>query len=213
MQNQPQAIWWVGDSTVQHNRIDTWPQCGMGQVLELYLRPGIPVHNHARNGRSTKSFREEGLFAPVGAGLCPGDLLLIQFGHNDEKKEDPSRFTSPETYAANLLAYARTALDRGALPVLITPLVRRRFQDGQLLPTHGPWPDAARRLAEREHLPLIDLTREAQLWSGQWDPKTAFPCICTWPPGCTPPIRTALPMIPICAMKAQSALPGWWLAA
>ena len=57
MQNQPQAIWWVGDSTVQHNRIDTWPQCGMGQVLELYLRPGIPVHNHARNGRSTKSFR------------------------------------------------------------------------------------------------------------------------------------------------------------
>lgn len=59
------------------------------------------------------------------------------------------------------MAYARTALDRGALPVLITPLVRRRFQNGQLLPTHGPWPDAARRLAEREHLPLIDLTRES----------------------------------------------------
>lgn len=161
MQSQPQAIWWIGDSTVQHNRIDTWPQCGMGQVLELYLRPGTPVHNHARNGRSTKSFRKEGLFAPVEAGLRPGDLLLIQFGHNDEKKEDPSRFTSPEAYAANLLAYARTALDLGALPVLITPLVRRRFQDSRLLPTHGPWPDAARRLAEREHLPLIDLTRES----------------------------------------------------
>ena len=116
MQSQPQAIWWIGDSTVQHNRIDTWPQCGMGQVLELYLRPGIPVHNHARNGRSTKSFRKEGLFAPVEAGLRPGDLLLIQFGHNDEKKEDPSRFTSPETYAANLLAYARTALDRCSSP-------------------------------------------------------------------------------------------------
>ena len=81
-------IFWIGDSTVQFNNISTWPQCGMGQVLDLYVRPGIAVYDHARNGRSTKSFYDEGLWAPVEAALCPGDLLLMQFGHNDEKSED-----------------------------------------------------------------------------------------------------------------------------
>ena len=76
-------IFWIGDSTVQFNNISTWPQCGMGQVLDLYVRPGIAVYDHARNGRSTKSFRDEGLWAPVEAALRPGDLLLMQFGHND----------------------------------------------------------------------------------------------------------------------------------
>ena len=55
------TVYWIGDSTVQFNHIDTWPQCGMGQVLDIYLRPGLTVHNHARNGRSAKSFRAEGL--------------------------------------------------------------------------------------------------------------------------------------------------------
>lgn len=151
-------IFWIGDSTVQYNNISTWPQCGMGQALDLYLVPGIMVCNHARNGRSTKSFREEGLWAPVEAALHPGDLLLIQFGHNDEKSEDPARYAAPEQYAANLLAYAREAQAKGALPVLITPLVRRHFEGDRLTPTHGAYPDAVRQLAAREALPLIDLT-------------------------------------------------------
>ena len=92
-------IFWIGDSTVQFNSIFTWPQCGMGQVLDLYVRPGIAVYDHARNGRSTKSFREEGLWAPVEDALRPGDLLLIQFGHNDEKMNDPTRYASPEQFS------------------------------------------------------------------------------------------------------------------
>ena len=127
-------IFWIGDSTVQYNNISTWPQCGMGQALDLYLASGITVCNHARNGRSTKSFREEGLWAPVEAALRPGDLLLIQFGHNDEKSEDPARYAAPEQYVANLLAYAREAQAKGALPVLITPLVRRHFEGDRLTP-------------------------------------------------------------------------------
>ena len=66
------TYFWIGDSTVQFNNISTWPQCGMGQVLDLYVRPGIAVYDHARNGRSTKSFYDEGLWAPVEAALCPG---------------------------------------------------------------------------------------------------------------------------------------------
>ena len=90
--------------------------------------------------------------------MRPGDLLLIQFGHNDEKSEDPARYAAPEQYAANLLAYAREAQAKGALPVLITPLVRRHFEGDRLTPTHGAYPDAVRQLAARESLPLIDLT-------------------------------------------------------
>ena len=63
----------------------------MGQVLDLFVRPDIAVYDHARNGRSTNSFREEGLWTPVKDALRPGDLLLMQFGHNNEKIEDPTR--------------------------------------------------------------------------------------------------------------------------
>lgn len=152
------TIHWIGDSTVQYNDIRTWPQCGIGQALELYLQPGVRVANYARNGRSTKSFRDEGLWQPVPGQLQPGDLLLIQFGHNDEKSEDPSRYATPEQYAQNLLAYAQEAARLGALPVLITPLTRRQFADGRLKLTHGPYPDAARAAAQHAGLPCIDLT-------------------------------------------------------
>lgn len=151
-------VFYIGDSTVQCNRIDTWPQCGMGQVFSLFLRPEIRVFNHARNGRSTKSFYEEDLWLPVENALRPGDFLLIQFGHNDEKSEDATRYTTPAQYADNLSAYAQAALAKGALPVLITPLTRRQFVGDMLTQSHGAYPDAVRHLAAAEHLPLIDLT-------------------------------------------------------
>ena len=150
-------IFWIGDSTVQENRIDTWPQCGIGQVLYLYLKPNVQVCNYAKNGRSTRSFLAEGRFSAVESALDSGDLLLIQFGHNDEKLEDPSRYTSPDEYAANLHHFAHAAQERGARPVLITPIVRRKFMAGNLQPTHGEYPQAVRTLAKTEGLPLIDL--------------------------------------------------------
>ena len=155
------TIHWIGDSTVQYNDITTWPQCGMGQALHLYLRPEVQVANYARNGRSTVSFRAEGLWQP--ARLAAGDLLLIQFGHNDEKLEDPARGAGPDQYAANLLAYADEAVQAGALPVIVTPLTRRQFDpDGSLKPTHGAYPAAARAAAAARGLPCIDLTRASR---------------------------------------------------
>lgn len=156
-------VFWIGDSTVQENKIDAWPQHGMGQALPLYLRPGIEMHNHAKNGRSSKSFRDEGLWAPVEAALGPGDLLLVSFGHNDEKSEDPSRYAAPEQYAENLTAYCETAREKGALAVLLTPLTRRRFTpDGKLEHSHGPYPDALRGAATLAGIPLIDLTAQSR---------------------------------------------------
>ncbi len=155
-------IYWIGDSTVHFNHVDTWPQCGMGQELEVYLRPGVRVCNHAENGRSTKSFWDEGWFEPVGKALKPGDFLFIQFGHNDPKSEDPARYAAPEDYRRNLLRYADVARAAGALPVLITPLTRRRFEGGVLTESHGAYPGVMRALAAEEGIPLIDLTAKSR---------------------------------------------------
>lgn len=154
------TIFWIGDSIVQTNDITSYPRCGMGQALPLYLKLEVRVANHAQSGRSTKSFFEEGWFAPVEAGMCAGDLMLIQFGHNDSKSEDPTRYTKPfGDFSENLRSYIRAARAKGALPVLVTPICRRRFdENGALQNTHGRYPEAMRAVAKQENTPCIDLT-------------------------------------------------------
>lgn len=153
-------IYYIGDSTVQENKFDTYPQTGMAQTLGLYLNPDIRVEPRGKNGRSTKSFLDEGLFAPVERNMGPGDYLLIQFGHNDEK-EDPLRHTdSFGSFQENLLYFIRQARRAGAMPMLITPIARRRFDDAGnfLTGSHGAYPEAIRRLGAREGVPVADLT-------------------------------------------------------
>lgn len=153
-------VFYIGDSTVQLNKFDTYPQTGMSQVLELFLAPGVRVEPHGKNGRSTKSFLDEGLFVPVQEQMGQGDFLLIQFGHNDEK-DDPARHTEPYGgYQDNLRFFIREARARGAYPVLITPISRRYFDEaGSFLPgSHGEYPNAVRQLGAQEAVPVADLT-------------------------------------------------------
>ena len=153
-------IFYIGDSTVQFNKIDTYPQTGMSQVLPIFVAEGITVCPYAKNGRSTKSFLDEGLFEPVRQQLEPGDFLFIQFGHNDEKA-DPARYTSPfGSYQENLRFFIREARERGAQPLLITPIARRLFDpEGNFLPgSHGDYPEAMRQLGRAENVPVADLT-------------------------------------------------------
>ena len=153
-------VYYIGDSTVQVNKIDTYPQCGMAQGICWYLRDGVEVVSLAKNGRSTKSFLEEGLFVPAQEGMQPGDLLLIQFGHNDEKT-DEARHTDPYgSYQENLRFYINTARERGAHPLLITPIGRRLFDEaGNFRPgSHGQYPQAMRCLGAEMDVPVADLT-------------------------------------------------------
>lgn len=153
-------IFYIGDSTVQLNKIDTYPQTGMSQVLELFLKPEVRVMPHGKNGRSTKSFLDEGLFEPVRQQMGRGDFLLIQFGHNDEK-EDPARHTEAfGSFQENLRVFINTAREAGSYPVLVTPIARRRFdEEGNFLPgSHGDYPKAIRELGAAEQVPVADLT-------------------------------------------------------
>ena len=96
-------IFWAADSTVQTNNITTYPQTGIGQVFSLFVKDGVTVVNHAKNGRSTKSFMDEGRLKKIDEQIGAGDYLFIQFGHNDEKSEDPTRYTEPfSTFMENL---------------------------------------------------------------------------------------------------------------
>ena len=96
------TIFWAGDSTVQYNDILTFPQTGIGQVMNLFLKPEVRVENHAKNGRSTKSFIDESRLTPIYDKITAGDFLFIQFGHNDEKSM-PDRHTDPgSTFDANI---------------------------------------------------------------------------------------------------------------
>ena len=154
------TIYWAGESTVQYNDITTYPQTGIGQVFHLFLKPEVKVLNFAKNGRSTKSFIDEGRLAAIEEQITEGDFLFIQFGHNDEKKADPVRYTDPfGQYMVNLERFVNAAREKKAYPVLITPLERRCFAEGNQLGVgeHSDYVAAMKQAAENLDVPLIDL--------------------------------------------------------
>ncbi len=149
-------VYLIGDSTVQAGGD---PFYGWGSLLQPFCRAGVHVFNHAKSGESSRSFWESGLFGPVRDALRPGDLLMIQFGHNDEK--DDHRHTVPSgSYVDFLCGYLDAAQERGAVAALITSVSRRFFlSDGSLLYTHGEYPQAVRALAQKRGVPCIDLKK------------------------------------------------------
>lgn len=160
MEQSTVRIFWAADSTVQTNDITTYPQTGIGQVFSLYTREGVCVLNHAKNGRSTKSFMDEGRLAVIEQEIGEGDFLFIQFGHNDEKSEDVTRYTEPfSTFMENLETYIRVARTHNANPVLITPLERRCFVDTVHLGigAHSDYVAAMKQTAKKCDVPLVDL--------------------------------------------------------
>ena len=175
-------LYYIGDSTVAYNKIHTYPQTGMSQGLPLYLSDGVRVISLAKNGRSTKSFLDEGLFEPAQQGMGPGDFLLIQFGHNDEK-DDPARHTDPNgSFRDNLRYFIGEARARGAYPVLITPIARRLFdENGAFRPgSHGPYPDAVRQVGQEENVPVADLTALTEAFLEELGDEASKPLF-VWP--------------------------------
>lgn len=157
----------AGDSTAAPKDVGSAPETGWGMALPFYLAGRITVANHARNGRSSKSFIDEGRLDRIAEQIAPGDILLTQFSHNDEKTSDPARGTDPwTTYQEYLTQYVEVARTAGALPVFATSTERRRFDDdGNARETHGEYPHAMRALASELGVPVIDVQpRTLALW-------------------------------------------------
>lgn len=166
----PRQVFIVGDSTASEYGPERAPRQGWGMQLQSFLDPAAwQVRNHAQSGRSSRSFIEQGWLEPVARELRKGDVLLVQFGHNDEKAEDPSRYNEPRNaFPQWLMRYLALARDKGATPILVTPLARRKFERGstidQLLDTHGLYALAVRELAMRERVGLVDLNASSTAW-------------------------------------------------
>jgi len=165
-QNKPFTIYTIGDSTMANKKAKVYPETGWCQVLNQYFDKTVTIKNHAVNGRSSKSFIDEGRWQSVLDSLQEGDVVFIQFGHNDQKEYDSTRYTTPYgTYSENLERFVNESREKGASPVLFTSIVRRKFgEDGLLIDTHGDYPVAARNLAEKLSVPMIDLQKISESW-------------------------------------------------
>ena len=150
----------IGDSTMADKPDpEKNPERGWGQVLPSFFAEGVAVKNHAVNGRSTKSFIREGRWDSVLAQLKKGDYVFIQFGHNDAKITDSTRYTNPYTgYRRNLIRYVNESRSKGAKPVLFSPIVRRKFnENGTLEDAHGAYPFVMREVARDLDVPFVDM--------------------------------------------------------
>ncbi len=152
----------IGDSTAASYEKQRHPLTGWAQVLQEYLDESkIVVINKAISGRSSKSYRDEGHWAPIQDRLKEGDYVFIQFGHNDQKKNDPKRYSDAfGTYTDNLRQYIKDTRATGALPVLLTSINRNSWvSDTELGHSLENYPEAVRALAEKENIPLLDLEK------------------------------------------------------
>ena len=174
-------IFMIGDSTMANKKYQSTPERGWGMVLACFFDDEVEIDNHAVNGRSSKSFIDEGRWQKVIDNVKPGDYVFIQFGHNDEKPQ-PERHTDPgTTFDANLRRFVEETRQRGGIPVLFNAVVRRNFQiveekndddeklrliDAKTAPlvkegdtlrdTHGAYLDSPRNVAHETGCAFVD---------------------------------------------------------
>ena len=186
MQQKVTTIFIIGDSTAAKKDLSKGsPERGWGMALQRYFDEAfICVDNHAVNGRSSLSFINEGRWQKVLDKIQPGDYVIIQFGHNDEK-DDPSRHTDPgSTFDANLAKFVNETRAKGGMPIIMNSVVRRNFakktvkggddeslrnttfkdgaktvEDDVLKDTHGLYAVAPRNVADSLHAYFVDANK------------------------------------------------------
>jgi lysophospholipase L1-like esterase len=147
----------------------------------------VRVENHAKNGRSTRLFVEQGLWQGLLDALKEGDYVFIQFGHNDGAKDKPDRYTPPEDYRANLVRFVKEVRERKATPVLFTPVMRRKFTPGgAFVDQHGVYPGLVREVAAELKVPLIDMHRASERVLVRYGPEESRKLFLQLKPGENP---------------------------
>lgn len=169
-------VWLIGDSTMCYYGPERAPLAGWGMPFAGFFDSTVQVNNRARGGRSTRTFLSENRWQSIADSLQEGDYVLIQFGHNDEAKEEKykDRYTSPEDYRKNLIRFINETKNKKAFPVLITPVSRIKFdKEGKAIETHTEYSAIVLAVAVEQVVPLIDLDKESRKLLQQLGPEAA----------------------------------------
>lgn len=176
--SKPTRIFIAGDSTAQTYDTTQTTMRGWGQILPLLIKDSdIKVVNHAKAGRSTKSFQDEGRWDSIMNQVQQGDWVIVQFSHNDTSTK-PERHASPTDFRNNLIRFIEETRAKQANPLLLTPLVMRTFQDGNLIDNRlKVYPGIIREVASSYNVPMIDVnlqTRDLILKLGEKEAEELY---------------------------------------
>jgi len=161
-------IWLIGDSTMSVKEVKAYPETGWGMPFVNFWDSTVTVDNRAQNGRSTKTFINENRWQPVIDNMQEGDYVFIQFGHNDEVPTKAS-YTTESEFKNNLIKYITGTKNKKAIPVLLTPVARRKFDaSGKVEGTHEIYSAIVRQVAKENNVVLIDLDKKSQELLQQW---------------------------------------------
>lgn len=161
-------IWLCGDSTMSIKEPKAFPETGWGMPFVYFWDSTVKVVNLAKNGRSTSSFRTEGLWNNVMDGAAEGDYVFIQFGHNDEVSTKKT-FTTETEFKNNLKRFVTETRNRKAIPVLLTPVARRKFDtNGKIEGTHEVYSQIVRDVAKEESVIVFDMDKKTQVLYQQY---------------------------------------------
>ncbi len=152
------TVFMAGDSTMAVKEIKAYPETGWGMPFSYLFDSSVTLVNKAKNGRSTKTFLSEGLWSSITDNIKKGDYVFIQFGHNDESKEKTDRYTTPEEYTTNILRFINETKAEKGIPILLTPVSRRMFDNaGNAMETHKIYSALVRKIAAETKVYFIDL--------------------------------------------------------
>ncbi|OCX50400.1 GntR family transcriptional regulator [Mucilaginibacter sp. PPCGB 2223] len=156
------TVYLIGDSTMANKQVKTYPETGWGMPFSWFFDQSVTVDNRAQNGRSTKSFIAEKRWEDVEKNLKEGDYVFIQFGHNDEVPTKKT-YTPEAEFKANLVKFITETRNKKGVPVLLTPVARRKFDaSGNVQGTHDTYSELVRQVAKEQNVPMIDLDKEWQ---------------------------------------------------
>jgi lysophospholipase L1-like esterase len=157
-------IFLAGDSTMSIKEPKAFPETGWGMPFVHFWDSTVTVVNKAKNGRSTKTFISEGLWKSIYHDLKEGDYVFIQFGHNDEAKDKGERYATPDTFKMNLHRFIREAREKKAIPVLFTPVSRRKFdKEGNAIATHEQYSALVKEVVNESGVLFIDLDEKSRM--------------------------------------------------
>jgi lysophospholipase L1-like esterase len=171
---QKTTIYTIGDSTMANKLlVEDNPERGWGQMLPQFFNDNVIIDNRAMNGRSTKSFIDHNQWNAVYNLLKPRDYVFIQFGHNDGKVTDSTRYTNPHTaYRYNLIRFVNETREKGAIPILFSSITRRTFNEqGVLIDSHGDYTLEMRLVAQEYSVPFIDLQYYTEILERSYGPE------------------------------------------